>query len=85
MFPEEGQYRRENYPKHMEFFALGARKPYRMFLGPNGVGKSESCGAFELVSHITGEYRSWWPGKRYNRPIKAWAACDTNKTLRESL
>jgi phage terminase large subunit-like protein len=85
MFPEEGQYRRTAYPKHMEFFALGAQKQFRMFVGPNGVGKSESCGGYETVCHLTGEYPEWWTGYRYDGAISAWASADTNNTLRESL
>lgn len=85
MFPEEGPYARDFYQKHTDFFALGAEKKYRLFFGPNGCGKSEGCGAYETTCHLTGLYPEWWVGKRYNRPIQAWAAGDTSKTLRESL
>lgn len=87
-FPDEdrpGFHARTKYAKHQEFFALGAVKPLRLFIGANGVGKSESCGGYELVLHLTGLYPYWWEGKRYDRPIYAWAAGDTNETLRESM
>ena len=48
-YPETGPLRRELYPRHMEFFAAGARHNERLFLGRNRVGKSEAVGAFECV------------------------------------
>jgi hypothetical protein len=39
-YPETGPLRRENYPKHMDFFEAGARHNERLFLGGNRVGKS---------------------------------------------
>lgn len=85
MYPDTGPLRRDLYAKHMQFFALGATKRYRMFVGANGIGKTEGVGGYELALHLTGEYPAWWTGKRFKRPIKAWAAGDTNKTLRESI
>lgn len=41
------------------------------------------AGAWEVASHLTGIYREWWPGKRFTRPISAWAAGDTNETTRD--
>ena len=99
-FPDEGPVRRELYPKHLRFFAAGGRhKPMppdcppecdgsphreRCFMAANRVGKSDA-GAYETTLHLTGNYPHWWEGKRFSRPIKAWAAGDTNKTVREVL
>lgn len=44
---------------------------------------TETGGGYELVCHLTGKYPSWWKGRRFNRPISAWAAGDTGKTVRE--
>jgi phage terminase large subunit-like protein len=33
--------------------------------------------------HLTGQYPEWWVGRRFNKPIRAWAAGDTSKTVRE--
>lgn len=52
-------------------------------MAANRVGKTEGCGAYETTLHATGLYPSWWPGKRFHKPVKAWAAGDTNKTVRE--
>lgn len=84
MYPDEGPFRKELYPRHMEFFALGAKKPYRALVGANGSGKSQS-GAFETVAHLTGLYPKGWTGHRFHRPIKAWACGEDFKAIRESL
>jgi len=46
---------------------------------------TESGGGYELACHLTGEYPHWWEGRRFDRPIKAWAAGDTSKTVKEIL
>ena len=38
-----------------------------------------------VVLHLTGNYPTWWTGRRFDRPIQAWAAGDTGKTVREIL
>jgi len=83
-FPDSGKYRREMYPKHISFFEAGARHSRRAFIAGNRVGKS-FAGAYELVCHMTGKYPHWWTGRRFNRPIKAWAAAIENKQLREGI
>lgn len=81
-FPDEGPYRRELYPKHTAFMAAGATYRERLFLAANRVGKS-IVGAYEVTCHLTGLYPSWWTGRRFPRPIKAWAAGDTTTTTRD--
>lgn len=84
-FPNDGQYRRELYPKHLSFFEAGAKYRQRLMLAANRVGKTESVGCYELTLHLTGNYPDWWTGRRFDRPIKAWAAGDTGKTTRDIL
>lgn len=84
-YPETGPLRRELYPKHMAFFAAGLSYRERLMLAANRVGKTEGVGVYELVLHLTGEYPAWWIGRRFNRPINAWAAGDTGKTVRDIL
>lgn len=81
-FPDTGPLRRELYPKHLAFFEAGARFRERCFLAGNRVGKTDA-GGYELTCHLTGKYPAWWKGKRFDRPIKAWIAGDTGKTVRE--
>ena len=82
-YPDEGPFRRELYPKHIEFFRLGAKNRERLMMAANRVGKTEGVGAFEVTCHLTGKYPPWWEGRRFTRPVKVWAAGDTAKTVRE--
>lgn len=84
-YPETGLLRRELYPRHMEFFRLGKDKRERLFLAANRVGKTEGAGGYELVCHLTGQYPSWWQGRRLKRAVQAWAAGDTRETVRDIL
>lgn len=83
-FTDEGKTGRAYYPKHLEFLAAGARHSIRAFVAANRVGKSVA-GAYELVCHLTGRYPHWWEGKRFNKPIKAWACARENKQMREGI
>lgn len=84
-FPDTGPLRRELYPKHCEFFEAGPTHRERLMLAANRVGKTEGVGGYELTLHLTGQYPEWWKGRRFDRPIRAWAAGDTGKTVREIL
>lgn len=52
-------------------------------MAANRIGKTEGAGGYEMALHLTGLYPDWWTGKRFNRPISAWAAGDTSKTVKE--
>lgn len=73
---------RRLYPKHIEFFAVGKTYRERCFLAGNRVGKT-IAGAYETTSHLTGLYADWWEGRRFAKPIRAWAAGATNETTRD--
>lgn len=86
-FRDTGPTRRELYPKHLAFMDAGREYRERLFLKANRVGGTE-MGAFEMSLHLTGdydEYAPWWTGRRFDKPIKAWAAGDTGKTTRDIL
>ncbi len=84
-FPDEGPLKRELYPKHLEFFRLGATKRERLFLAANRIGKTEGAGGYELTCHLTGRYPSWWEGRRFSKANNWWAAGDTRETVRDIL
>ena len=84
-YPETGPLRREAYPKHMAFFAAGPRYRERLMMAANRVGKTEGIGGYELTLHLTGRYPEWWRGRRFAKPVSAWAAGDTGKTTRDIL
>jgi phage terminase large subunit-like protein len=83
-FPDDGRLRRELYPKHLEHFRAGKTWRERCFMAANRVGKTVA-GAYEATCHLTGQYPHWWEGRRFRRPIRAWAAGDTNETTRDIL
>lgn len=84
-YPETGPLRRELYKQHMEFFRLGKDYATRAFMAGNRVGKTEGGGGYELTLHLTGRYPFWWEGRRFEHAIDAWAAGDTNETVRDIL
>lgn len=84
-YPETGPLRRELYAQHMEFFRLGKNYVTRAFMAGNRTGKTEGGGGYELTLHLTGRYPFWWEGRRFEHPIDAWAAGDTNETVRDIL
>lgn len=82
-YPDEGPLRRELYPKHLSFFKGGVNKRERLMLAANRIGKTEGVGGYEMTLHLTGKYPAWWTGRRFTRPIKAWAAGESGKTVRD--
>ena len=84
-YPDAGPLRRELYKPHMAFFVAGADHRERAMVAANRVGKTEGVGGYELSLHLTGRYPKWWKGKRFNRPVKAWAAGSTGQAVREIL
>lgn len=74
---------RRKYPKHLEFFRVGANYPDRGFMAANRVSKTLGGGGYELTCHLTGLYPHWWEGRRFTHPVAAWAAGDTNETTRD--
>jgi phage terminase large subunit-like protein len=84
-YPESGPLRRALYPRHLDFFAAGARHRERLMLAANRIGKTEGIGGYETTLHLTGLYPDWWQGRRFLRPVRAWMAGKTNETTRDIL
>jgi len=82
MYPDDGPYAREGYPKHIHF--MNATSKYRelCFLAGNRVGKTIT-GSYLTTVLTTGLYPEWWEGRRFDRPVEAWAAGDNAKTVRD--
>ncbi len=49
----------------------------------NQCGKSY-CGSFETAMHLTGRYPDWWTGRRFDRPVRGWAASVTGEVTRDT-
>lgn len=82
LFPDKGKYRRELYPRHLEFFRVGKTWRQRCFMAANRVGKTVA-GSYEVCAHLTGDYPDWWEGRTFRAPTDGWAAGDTNETTRD--
>lgn len=82
IWPDEGPLSWKNYPKHMQFIEAGKRHRERFFSAANRAGKT-ICGSFELACHLTGIYPHWWPGRKFDHAIEAWACGDTSQTTRD--
>lgn len=82
-YPDDGPLRRELYPKHLAFFRAGRQHRERLMLAANRVGKTEGMGGYETALHLTGQYPAWWEGRRFDRPVRWWAAGKTNETTRD--
>lgn len=70
------------YPYQNKFHAQGKDCPQRILMAANRVGKTY-CGAVETAYHLTGEYPEWWEGRRFKKPVKVWAAGESNDTTRD--
>ena len=70
------------YAKQLEFHAQGLLHRERLLMAGNQLGKT-TCGAAEAAFHLTGRYPAWWPGRRFDRPIRMWAASKTAEVTRD--
>lgn len=71
------------YPKQLAFHNAGATHRERLLRAGNQQGKTYSAAA-EMAYHLTGEYPHWWFGRRFNRPILAWASGETGEATRDN-
>lgn len=72
----------EPYDYQSKFHAEGLDCAQRILMAANRVGKT-FCGAAETAYHLTGDYPSWWSGHRFKKPVRAWAAGESNDTTRD--
>ena len=84
VFPDTGPFRRELYPKHIEFLNAGSYVGERAFIAANRVGKTFT-GLYEMVLHATGRYPHWWKGKRFNHAVECWLVGETGETIRDTM
>ncbi len=72
------------YPKQLLFHELGLSKRERLLRAGNQLGKT-FCGAAEASFHLTGRYPDWWPGRRFDKPTRAWAGGKDSESVRDSV
>ena len=76
----------EAYPWQRKMMDLTGTHTVIGSIAANRVGKSE-VGCAIAACHLTGIYPDYWKGRKYDRPIKAIAACengDLNKTTKHT-
>lgn len=84
IFPDKGDFCRDNYAKHIAFIQAGAKHRFRVLSGGNGSGKSFT-GAVELTYHLTGNYPSWYKGHKFKKAITCWIVAESGALYRDSL
>jgi phage terminase large subunit-like protein len=72
------------YPKQLAFYRAGATKPERCLSAGNQYGKT-IAGSTEAAYHLTGLYPTWWEGRRFTKPVKAWACGETSEKCRDNV
>jgi len=70
------------YPKQRAFYALGVTKRERALIAGNQLGKTEA-GAAEMAYHLTGLYPPDWPGRKWNRSVRAWIDGESSTLVRD--
>lgn len=72
------------YEKQKEFHRAGKSARERLLMAGNQLGKTYS-GSAEMAMHLTGRYPDWWDGRRWDRPVRAWAASVTSEVTRDGV
>lgn len=91
LLSEKDRRKRENklteywpYKRQIEFHNAGATNRERLLMAGNQLGKTY-CGAAEVAMHLTGQYPGWWEGRRWDRPVRFWAASKTGEVTRDGV
>ncbi|MEI2296759.1 terminase large subunit domain-containing protein [Ensifer sp. MJa1] len=72
------------YQKQKAFHAAGAAFRERLFMAGNQLGKT-LAGAAEAAMHLTGDYPSWWAGRRFERPITMIGGSESHELTRDGV
>src|SRR5262249_4954488 len=70
------------YTRQAEFHSAGSVHRERLLMAANQSGKTY-CGGMEMAIHATGRYPDWWKGRRFHKPISAWAGGVTSQAARD--
>lgn len=93
VFPDKGQddisnanstWSRNLYKKHLNFFEAGNKYRMRWLSAANRCGKTHGM-AYELTLHLTGNYPSWWSGKRFESCNDWWVVGQSSQTVQQIL
>jgi len=73
-------YSKNNYPKHLEFWAKGSEYQQRLFRAGNRTGKTLAA-CLEVMYHTTGLYPDDWVGKRFTTCNDWWVVGVAQDTI----
>jgi phage terminase large subunit-like protein len=73
------------YPSQLKFFETGSGDArVRLLAGGNRVGKTDT-GAAEISWHASGDYPSFWRGRRFDKPPRIWVVGFSQGVVRDTL
>lgn len=72
------------YDWQIKFVNASKENTQKLAMCANRIGKTFT-GAAEMAYHLTGDYPDWFDGRRFDKPINAWACGVTNVTTRDIL
>lgn len=72
----------EPYPKQIAFAAASADYSEIALRAGNQQGKTH-IGAAMMAIWLTGQYPKWWKGRRWDRPVRAWACGESATAVRD--
>jgi phage terminase large subunit-like protein len=84
LFPDDGPLRRDLYGETVNFFNSTKTFMESFILGGNRTGKTEA-GAYLAALFATGDYPSWWEGRRFDGATSGVVAGKDGKTVRDSV
>ena len=56
---------------------------YANYITAGVIHHNTYCAGYETAMHLTGLYPAWWKGRRFTKPVRAWAAGKTQETTRD--
>jgi phage terminase large subunit-like protein len=73
------------YPTQLAFFAAGSSGVHQRLIYSGSQRGKTTCCAAEVAWHLTGNYPSWWAGKRFAKPIRCWIVGESVILVRDTL
>lgn len=69
-----------------EAVCISVAHPSQLYVTRDGIVTHNTIsGSRETAIHLTGRYPSWWRGRRFERPVRAWAGGVTGISTRDTV
>jgi phage terminase large subunit-like protein len=73
------------YPTQLAFFAAGSSGVHQRLIYSGSQRGKTTAAAAEVSFHLSGNYPSWWTGKRFKKPIRCWIVGESVTLVRDTL